>query len=100
MSPVTLGEIGRSLSLLTVRPANSQPVQVGEKIPNGLNCKLLSLSDPLPGITHFIFVQREKSLFRIPTTGKKIRLSIPQELEYIFIKISLFVRCVFKRALH
>jgi len=46
------------------------------------------------------FIQQEISLFRIPTTGTKIWLSIPQELEYIFIKISLCVRCVAKRALH
>lgn len=44
--------------LLPVRPANCQPVQVGETLLHGLNCKLLTLSDPLPGTKHFILFSR------------------------------------------
>jgi len=78
---------------------NSKPSKFPASTGRGESTKLQAFITFWPTAWHYAlhFVQQEISLFRIPTTGTKIRLSTPQELEYIFIKINLFVRDVFTK---
>jgi hypothetical protein len=97
-SPVTSGEILRSLSVFTARPVSASAGR-GE-VTKGLKLQVFTTFRPTAWHYALYFVQQNTSRFRIQTTGTKIPLIIPQELEYIFVEISLFVRCVFKIALH